>query len=64
MYKKDGEVEHVGVVIEIKPDLQKATKTLVILSQWGLDGEWIHPHDCVPPLYGRIAEVWTDRRRL
>lgn len=64
VYRKGGEVQHVGIVIQVVPDVEKATNKLLILSQWGSDGEWIHPHDCVPEAYGQISEVWTDRRRI
>jgi hypothetical protein len=64
VYKNDGEAVHVGIVIEIERNLENATRTLVILSQWGQDGEWIHPQDCVPALFGQISEVWTDRRTI
>jgi hypothetical protein len=63
IYKKDGVVQHVGVVTQVVSDIERATKTLFIVSQWGHDGEWIHPHDCVPEVFGKISEVWTDRRR-
>ena len=65
IYRRDGEVCHVGLVIEATPDLGGGGPTKIrVLSKWGRDGEYEHDVDDVPPLYGRLAEVWTCRRGM
>ena len=62
VYRAGGELTHVGLVAEARVDLAGGGATRVrILSQWGFDGEYLHDADAVPPVYGRLAEVWTYR---
>lgn len=61
VYKHGDEVSHVGIVLEIR-DAVSLARQLFVLSKWGPFGEYIHPIDEVPPLFGRPAEYWTDRR--
>lgn len=60
VYKEHGEVAHVGVLIEIGDALR--SRVLYVLSKWGSFGDYTHPIDEVPPLFGRAEEFWTDRR--
>lgn len=57
----DDEVSHVGIVIWMSIWSSDESRTVIILSQWGLDGEYFHSIDEVPPGYGYAAEYWTDR---
>ena len=56
-----GVATHVGVVLQNDPDLATGGSRLTILSQWGRDGEYIHPVEQVPDAFGRCTEIWTDR---
>jgi hypothetical protein len=59
---EDGTVSHVGLVNEVRPNLRDGTKEIIILSQWGGDGEYFHHIEDVNPLLGKPAEYWTDRK--
>ena len=61
VYAKNGETAHIGIVIRIDEPLSSSPK-LFVLSKWGLFGEYTHPIDTVPPLFGQPHEFWTDRR--
>ena len=62
VYRDDqDEISHVGIVAEVRPDLEEATWVVVVLSQWGADGEYFHIDDDVNPRLGRPTEYWTDR---
>lgn len=51
---------HVGFIIRISAEL--GGRRVYILSKWGHDGEYVHEYADVPEIYGRVAEIWTDRR--
>lgn len=57
----DGEVQHVGLLLERTPDLSTGATQVGVLSQWGFGGEFIHDLRDVPPLFGDPTEAWTDR---
>jgi len=61
VYRHADEDAHVGVLIRIEDPLSMHRK-LFILSKWGLFGEYTHPIDEVPALFGQPHEFWTDRR--
>lgn len=61
VYRHDSEDAHVGVLIRIEDPLLMHRK-LFVLSKWGAFGEYTHPIDAVPPLFGQPHEFWTDRR--
>ena len=62
IYRDDeNQVSHVGVVVEVKPNLEKADREILVLSQWGGDGEYLHLNEDVNPRLGKPAEYWTDR---
>lgn len=56
-----GAVVHVGVVSQVQTDLREGTRGILVLSQWGADGEYFHRIDDVNPLLGKPVEYWTDR---
>lgn len=62
IYGTDISLKHVGILIRIEPNIIEGTKEYYILSQWGADCEWIHQIDDVPDLYGKVKEVWSDRK--
>jgi hypothetical protein len=58
-----GDVCHAGLVLDKKlhnPD--EPGDTLVVMSKWGADGEYIHDATDVPDLLGKPVEYWTDRK--
>lgn len=57
----DGDASHVGLVSEIRIDIPTASRDIMILSQWGRDGEYFHPVSDVSPFLGTPTEYWTDR---
>jgi hypothetical protein len=56
------ELTHVGLVYEIPLISTTNKREIMVLSKWGLDGEYIHEMEYVPALFGRPVEFWTDRR--
>ncbi len=58
---RENSVTHVGVVIDVQPNVRAATIEITVMSQWGADGEYLHRADYVPDLLGKPAEYWTDR---
>ena len=62
VYKTNGnEVGHVGIVAHIKSEVYPPTRDVIVLSQWGLHGEYFHDMDDIDPEYGNRKEFWTDR---
>ena len=55
------EVSHVGVVWEVRSNLRDATRSFVVLSQWGQSGEYVHDWTDVASQLGEPKEFWTDR---
>lgn len=62
LYRRDGVPRHVGIVVEVRLSLN-GVPAIMVLSQWGFDGEYRHPIAQVPALYGAPTEIWTDRKR-
>ena len=58
---EEGAVAHVGLVTEVKTNIEKAQWEVFVLSQWGRDGEYFHRLDDVNLLLGKPTEYWTDR---
>lgn len=54
-------VTHVGVVTRVLTNLLQATRDILVLSQWGGDGEYFHSVNDVNPRLGTPVEYWTDR---
>lgn len=59
--KPNGEIKHIGLIVEIIPHPATATFEVKVLSQWGLDGEYMHREDNVPTSYGAYREYYTER---
>lgn len=64
VYRRDGNLSHLGLVLEVKTNLSDASVSATVLSQWGYSGEYVHPEGQVPTLHGVPREYWTDRRPL
>ncbi len=63
LYHRGEEISHIAVVIEIHPVVATASWQITVVSQWGADGEYIHPLEDVPQdRLGAPSEYWTDRR--
>ena len=58
----DGNATHVGIVFKIEINLIDADRKIIVLSQWGRDGEYFHPVNEVNELLGNPTEYWTDRQ--
>jgi hypothetical protein len=55
-------VTHVGLVSDVRLDIERGTPHITVLSQWGRDGEYFHRVDDVHQLLGTPSEYRTDRR--
>lgn len=64
LYKgNDGkDITHVGIVVEVKPQITTASFQFKVISKWGAFGEYIHSMEDVPEGLGHPSEYWTDRR--
>lgn len=58
-----GPPEHIGVVHSIDPLPTTADLRIMVLSQWGFDGEFIHRLKDLPSVYGSHVKFFTDRKR-
>ncbi len=59
-----GEITHVGQVVEIQPNLEDGGRKLIILSKWGVYGEYVHELLDVPLRLGSPKAFWTERREV
>jgi hypothetical protein len=59
-----GEVTHVGQVVEIQTNIGDGTRRVVILSKWGVYGEYLHELLDVPLRLGKPKAFWTERREV
>jgi len=62
-YAVEGEVTHVAVVV--RQDVMAegdADPNLLLLSQWGFDGEFYHSLRDVPDAYGEPVRFFSDRK--
>ncbi len=59
---RSGSASHVGVITSIGLYGSDGTRQVVVLSQWGYDGEYFHEIDDVNPRLGEPADYWTDRK--
>ncbi|MFN7937068.1 MAG: hypothetical protein U0R19_27340 [Bryobacteraceae bacterium] len=57
-----GDIAHVGIVIA--NELIFGTRQVLVLSQFGRDGEYFHPHNDVPDCYGKNIRFYSERRDL
>jgi hypothetical protein len=60
--REDRSASHVGVVVKIEPEIANASWNIMVMSQWGADGEYFHFVNDVPKLLGEPNQYWTDRR--
>jgi hypothetical protein len=58
LYKFRGEPSHVGMITHIE---SYPTKSIVVLSRWGFDGEYEHFMEDVPEVHGIASEFYTER---
>jgi hypothetical protein len=63
VYRKeaDGPVEHVGLILKPAMRGPLGSTPLVVLSQWGGDGEYMHAEDVVPEAYGSVRQYYSER---
>jgi hypothetical protein len=54
-------IVHVGVLLEKRLSASELDDHLLVLSQWGFYGEYIHLSKDVPPGFGAVSEFWTER---
>lgn len=63
LYQDDtGSTSHVGIVSETRTNLNDASRTITVLSQWGADGEYFHEMYDVIESLGKPSQYWTDRK--
>ena len=63
VYRDQGDnITHVAIVLQRRLVISEDQDDLVVVSQWGFDGEYIHPASEVPLQYGSAREIWTERR--
>lgn len=48
-------IDHSGIIVKFCPEP-------FVLSKFGFGGEYFHPIKRVPEAYGKIVEIWTDRK--
>lgn len=64
MYRPDhGQTaNHVGIIVEIMPNIAAAQRNFRVLSQWGSNGEYLHEAADVPTnWYGKHLNYFTQR---
>lgn len=59
-----GELSHVGQVMEIKNNVADGTREIVVLSKWGALGEYLHEVSDVPLILGKPKNFWSERREV
>jgi hypothetical protein len=58
-----GRVEHIGTILASEPVVETSEWRVTVISQWGADGEYVHPMHHVPLALGQPSEYWTERQR-
>lgn len=62
VYRDDqGMYSHVAVITYMEIILPDRPRVIMVMSQWGADGEYTHAVSDVNPVYGDPTEYWTDR---
>ena len=59
-----GEITHVGQVVEIQKNVEDGSHKVIILSKWGVYGEYLHELLDVPLRLGSPKTFWTERREV
>ncbi len=62
LYKYEGEVTHVGIIVRSESIGTTGTPVITVLSKWGVAGEYVHSVHDVPDVYGEAEEYWTERK--
>ncbi|PSR18169.1 hypothetical protein C8255_08850 [filamentous cyanobacterium CCP3] len=62
LYINDGNYTHIGIIIKVEPVILSGDFEFTVLSQWGLDGEYIHLINEVPETYGINHEFWAEKK--
>ncbi len=63
IYRNDArDIVHIGVILEVRPVLERAAREIRVLSKWGGDGEYIHAPEDVHYELGQPSEYWTERK--
>ncbi len=58
----EGEVVHIGLLLEKQPVPSEGQFLFVVLSKWGQGGEYKHGLRDVPPILGKPAEFISERK--
>lgn len=64
--RPDDEYEHVAIVLHVEPDVERASFRFLVISKWGVNGEYIHDLRHIP-MTGGVAtriEFFSERRTL
>ena len=64
VYEDVDGISHVAVVVSNVSRLQDGDSTIQVVSQWGSDGEYLHEYRDIPPLLGKPARFYSERRKL
>jgi len=64
IYEYDGEISHVAVVISNTPDLTNGRSNMLVMSQWGSHGEYLHDYRDVHLSFGRPVRFYSERRGI
>ena len=64
VYQKDSELTHIGQVVEIRIDHENGLRRPIVLSKWGVYGEYLHELRDVPLMLGSPETYWTERREV
>jgi hypothetical protein len=59
-----GETTHVAQVTEIQLDVEVGGRKVIVLSKWGVYGEYLHELLDVPSRLGKPKAFWTERHEV
>jgi hypothetical protein len=59
--KSSREIVHCGLVAEVKIGILDGSRKIMVVSQWGADGEYLHPVEGLPEMCAGEAEYYTLR---
>ena len=63
IYSDEKTMRHVGIVVNVTPDVRNAEWDVTVLSQWGQDGEYIHRLRDVPlQQFGYNIRFYSERK--
>lgn len=55
-------VEHVGIIVDKKRNIEAGQWGIRVLSKWGSDGEYLHCEKDVPAQYGSNRVYYSERK--